>query len=280
MTHPAFSGCSATARDLGIDISYAMQDQPDGLAQAFVIGADHIGTDTVALALGDNIFYGPGSGHQPEPVPRRRRRSDLRLLGGRPVGVRCRRVRRRRHGAVAGGEAGQPEIALRGAGLYFYDNDVIEIARGVEAVGARRVRDHRGQPDLPGPGPAGRRGACPRHRLAGHRNLRLPAGRQRFRPHHRTPPGSEDLDSRRGRLADGLHRRRAAGQRRAHALLKSGYGGYLLELLDAGVASSARRSRSSTAPTAPARYRRPPSGRSRWPRSHWSARRPATGWPR
>jgi len=46
----------------GICLSYAVQDQPDGLAQAFVIGADHIGGDTAALVLGDNIFYGPGLG--------------------------------------------------------------------------------------------------------------------------------------------------------------------------------------------------------------------------
>ena len=47
----------------GIDISYAPQDQPDGLAQAFVVGAKYIGEDSVALVLGDNIFYGPGWYH-------------------------------------------------------------------------------------------------------------------------------------------------------------------------------------------------------------------------
>ncbi|MGB6514946.1 MAG: sugar phosphate nucleotidyltransferase, partial [Mycobacterium sp.] len=46
----------------GISLSYAVQDQPEGLAQAFVIGADHIGSESVALALGDNIFHGPGLG--------------------------------------------------------------------------------------------------------------------------------------------------------------------------------------------------------------------------
>src|SRR6201994_4603014 len=48
--------------DFGINISYAVQDRPEGLAQAFVIGADHIGSGSVALALGDNIFHGPGLG--------------------------------------------------------------------------------------------------------------------------------------------------------------------------------------------------------------------------
>ena len=69
---------------------------------------------------------------------------------------------------------------------------------------------------------------------------------------------------------------------RAHTLLKSGYGAYLLELLERGSSAwrAPPRSRSSAAPTAPARCRRPRSGRSRWPRSRWSARRRATGWPR
>jgi glucose-1-phosphate thymidylyltransferase len=51
-------------RQFGISISYAVQPAPDGLAQAFVIGRDHIGTESVALVLGDNIFYGPGLGTQ------------------------------------------------------------------------------------------------------------------------------------------------------------------------------------------------------------------------
>ncbi len=63
MTRPAFIDSWATAH-LGVNIGYA-QDQPDGLAQAFVIGANHIGADSVALVLGDNIFYGPGQ-DQPE----------------------------------------------------------------------------------------------------------------------------------------------------------------------------------------------------------------------
>ena len=46
----------------GINLSYVKQDHPDGLAQAFVLGANHIGNDSVALVLGDNIFYGPGLG--------------------------------------------------------------------------------------------------------------------------------------------------------------------------------------------------------------------------
>jgi glucose-1-phosphate thymidylyltransferase len=59
---PAFRRLLSDGSHFGINISYAVQDRPDGLAQAFVIGADHIGSDSVALVLGDNIFYGPGLG--------------------------------------------------------------------------------------------------------------------------------------------------------------------------------------------------------------------------
>ena len=60
----AFSGLLGDGSQFGIDISYVTQPSPDGLAQAFVLGADHIGNESVALVLGDNIFYGPGLGSQ------------------------------------------------------------------------------------------------------------------------------------------------------------------------------------------------------------------------
>ena len=59
---PAFHRVLGDGKDFGINLSYAVQGRPEGLAQAFLIGADHIGSGSVALALGDNIFHGPGLG--------------------------------------------------------------------------------------------------------------------------------------------------------------------------------------------------------------------------
>ena len=57
---PGFRRLLGDGHELGLDITYAEQPSPDGLAQAFLIGADHVGDDCAALVLGDNIFHGPG----------------------------------------------------------------------------------------------------------------------------------------------------------------------------------------------------------------------------
>ena len=61
---PSFHRLLGDGSQLGVNISYAVQHEPNGLAQAFVRGADHVGNDSAALVLGDNIFYGPGMGAQ------------------------------------------------------------------------------------------------------------------------------------------------------------------------------------------------------------------------
>jgi glucose-1-phosphate thymidylyltransferase len=113
----------------GIHLTYAAQPSPDGLAQAFTIGAGHIGTDNVALVLGDNIFHGPGLGRQLR-----------KLTGGGGATIFAYHVPDPgAYGVVefdADGHAvsleEKPERPLSNyavPGLYFYDNDVVEIAR-------------------------------------------------------------------------------------------------------------------------------------------------------
>ncbi len=165
----------------GISISYAQQPSPDGLAQAFVIGADFIGDDKVALVLGDNIFYGPGLGEPAAQVQRRRRWRGLRLLGRRPERVRRRRVRRRRRAISLEEKPAVPKSNYAVPGLYFYDNDVITIARELEPSprGEYEITDVNKHYLAAGPAAGG--GAAPRHRLAGHRHLRLAQRREQLR---------------------------------------------------------------------------------------------------
>lgn len=128
---PAFQRVLGDGAAFGINISYAVQDEPEGLAQAFVIGADHIGTDSVALALGDNIFHGPGLG-----TNLRRFQS---ISGGAIFAYWV--ANPSDYGVVefsADGTAlsveekpATPKSQYAVTGLYFYDNDVVEIARGL-----------------------------------------------------------------------------------------------------------------------------------------------------
>ena len=124
----AFENLLGDGSAWGISLSYAVQPSPDGLAQAFIIGADFIGQDSVALVLGDNIFYGAGLGTA------LRKHTDLK--GGHvfahhvsepsAYGV----VEFDQDGTVLSIEEkpAQPKSSYAVPGLYFYDNDVIEIA--------------------------------------------------------------------------------------------------------------------------------------------------------
>jgi glucose-1-phosphate thymidylyltransferase len=128
---PAFHRLLGDGASFGVEISYAIQDQPEGLAQAFVIGAHHIGTDSVALALGDNIFYGPGLGTS---------LGSFRSVSGGAIFAYW-VANPSRYGVVEFGADGvalsveekpaTPKSNYAVPGLYFYDNDVIEIARGL-----------------------------------------------------------------------------------------------------------------------------------------------------
>lgn len=115
----------------GVSITYTAQPSPDGLAQAFILGEEHIGSESVALVLGDNIFYGPGMGT--------RLRQYSELTGGVVFGYWVDDPTA--YGVVEFDAEGNvvsleekpvaPKSNYAVPGLYFYDNDVIEIAKGL-----------------------------------------------------------------------------------------------------------------------------------------------------
>jgi glucose-1-phosphate thymidylyltransferase len=115
----------------GTNITYAIQDRPDGVAQAFVVGANHIGNDSAALILGDNIFYGPSLGTS---------LSRFQTVSGGAI-FAYRVANPSAYGVVEFGEDGTalsleekpetPKSHYAVPGLYFYDNDVVEIAKSL-----------------------------------------------------------------------------------------------------------------------------------------------------
>jgi glucose-1-phosphate thymidylyltransferase len=127
----AFRRVLGDGTEFGINISYGVQDRPDGLAQAFIIGADHIGSGSVALALGDNIFHGPGLGTNLQRLQS--------ISGGAIFAYWV--ANPSAYGVVEFSADGialsieekpaTPKSHYAVPGLYFYDNDVIEIARGL-----------------------------------------------------------------------------------------------------------------------------------------------------
>jgi glucose-1-phosphate thymidylyltransferase len=127
----AFARLLGDGSQFGISLTYAVQPSPDGLAQAFLIGADHIGDETAALVLGDNIFYGPGLGTR----LRRFKDVDGAAIFGYQVADPS------AYGVVEFDDAGRvlsleekpvkPRSAYAVPGLYFYDNDVVEHAKAL-----------------------------------------------------------------------------------------------------------------------------------------------------
>ncbi|KMO76558.1 glucose-1-phosphate thymidylyltransferase RfbA [Mycolicibacterium chlorophenolicum] len=128
---PAFRRLLGDGSDFGINLTYAVQDEPDGLAQAFVICADHVGDDSVALVLGDNVFYGPGLGTS--------LRRFQTVSGGAIFAYWV--ADPSAYGVVEFAEDGTalsleekptaPKSHYAVPGLYFYDNDVVDIARSL-----------------------------------------------------------------------------------------------------------------------------------------------------
>ncbi|MFQ3221252.1 MAG: glucose-1-phosphate thymidylyltransferase [Paraglaciecola sp.] len=128
--------------DFGIEITYAVQVNPDGLAQAFIIAEDFIGTDNVCLVLGDNIFYGQ---HFSDKLKMATARDGGATVFGYHV------TDPQRFGVVEFDEhkkaisieekPDQPKSQYAVTGLYFYDNDVIDIAKNIQP-------SHRGELEI------------------------------------------------------------------------------------------------------------------------------------
>jgi glucose-1-phosphate thymidylyltransferase len=228
---PDFRRLLGDGSAFGTDISYAVQDQPNGLAQAFVIGAEHIGTDSVALVLGDNIFYGPGLGTS--------LRRFQNVSGGAIFAYWV--ANPSAYGVVEFSEDGiplsleekpaTPKSNYAVPGLYFYDNDVVEIARSLrpsdrgeyEITEINQIYLNRGQlsVEVLARGTAWLDTGTFDSLLDASDFVRTIERRQGLKI---SVP--EEVAWRVGFIDD------EQLANRAHELLKSGYGGYLLELLD------------------------------------------------
>jgi glucose-1-phosphate thymidylyltransferase len=128
-----FSDLLGDGSHLGLDLSYAVQQRPEGLAQAFLIGADFIGDRPVTLILGDNLFFGHGLSDQLQSVAKQQDGATIFAYHVKDP---------ERYGVVEFDDANKaisieekpenPKSPYAVVGLYFYDNDVVEIARNLQ----------------------------------------------------------------------------------------------------------------------------------------------------
>jgi len=230
---PHFQSLLGDGSQFGVNLSFAVQPRPDGLAQAFIIGADHIGDDNVALILGDNLLYGPGLGAQLSRFADVDGGAVFAYWVAQPEAYGV--VEFDAHGRAVSLEEKptQPKSNYAVPGLYFYDNDVIEIARGLKpsARGEYEITDVNAAYLA-----AGKLNVevLPRGTAwldTGTFDQMLDAGEYVRTIERRTGMRigvPEEVAWRRGFLSD------EQLEQRANAQLKSGYGTYLLNLLAQG----------------------------------------------
>ncbi len=173
---PRFEQLLGTGERWGLNLQYAVQPSPDGLAQAFIIGESFIGNDLSALVLGDNIFYGHDFHH---------------LLGNAMARTEGASVfvyhvhDSERYGVAEFNASGkvlsleekpkQPKSNYAVTGLYFYDQQVVDLAKKLKPSAARRTGNHRSEPLVSGTRHAQRRNHGAWLCLAGHRHPRIAA---------------------------------------------------------------------------------------------------------
>ncbi|MFB8386202.1 glucose-1-phosphate thymidylyltransferase RfbA [Microbacterium sp. NPDC055910] len=230
---PFFERLLGDGSQFGIRLSFAQQPSPDGLAQAFTIGADFIGDDSVALVLGDNLLYGPGLGSQLTRFADIDGGAIFAYWVAEPTAYGV--VEFDAHGAAVSLEEkpSAPKSNYAVPGLYFYDNDVVEIARGLrpsargeyEITDVNRAYLERGRLQVE---------VLPRGTAwldTGTFDQMLDAAEYVRTIQRRTGMSigvPEEVAWRRRRLSDDALRTRA------EKLVKSGYGTYLLEVLERG----------------------------------------------
>jgi glucose-1-phosphate thymidylyltransferase len=228
---PAFHRVLGDGTAFGITIRYAVQANPDGLAQAFVIGADHIGSGSVALALGDNIFHGPGLGTNLQRFQSISGGAIFAYWVANPSAYGV--VEFSADGVALSLEEkpATPKSQYAVPGLYFYDNDVVEIARGLrpsargelEITDVNRTYLNQGRltVEVLARGTAWLDTGTFDSLLDASDYVRTLERRQGLKV---SVP--EEVAWRMGYIDDNQL------AERAHALLKSGYGSYLLRLLE------------------------------------------------
>ena len=228
---PGFTRLLGDGSQFGINITHAVQESPDGLAQAFLIGADHIGSGPVALILGDNIFYGPGVGTTLKRFNSVDGGAIFAYWVADPSAYGVVEFTSDGTAVALEEKPATPKSNYAVPGLYFYDNEVIEIARSLrpsargelEITDINRMYLNRGRllvEVLPRGTAWLDTGTCDSLLEAGNfvRTIEARQGLKVSCP--------EEIAWRMGFIDDG---QLAAG---AKTQLSSGYGQYLLQLLD------------------------------------------------